>query len=714
MSLLPPVTLALSLAASYSSTAFAPASATSSIQALARALKDTDPNVRIEAVNALAELGPAAAETVPALLDALDSNAKLTLESQDFQMAVARALTRIGKPAVPALVRTIGESEKWQVRSAAVRAIADMRRGAIDAVPGLVEILKGSGVKFTRAGGDAARALAGIGKPAVPELIELVKDSIPIETPNIFESHHRKMALHHAARALGQIGPDAVDAAPTLAAALKDVDEFDKLPVAGALCCVRRGDRAGLDALEAGLRHERAINRRMAAMLLGQVGQDAAPVVPTLTKLLSDTDKDVRTTAAEALGRIGRDGPSAVPALVRALEDDNTEVRQAAATALGECALKPEAAVPALTRVLRDKDATVRQAAAVALGEFGAEARAALPTLAEALRDKAETVSTSTAVTLGEIGTAAPAEVVAAVSKALRDPEPAIRRLAVYSLSQCGQAAAQALSGVLKDSDAETRQTAAFALGAMGEAGRSAVPTLVELAKGKDAMTRYSALEALATIGPAAGEPSVAVCRAALEDGEGMVRKAAADALGGIGPGAKEVLPQLLTATKDADQYVRIAAALALWKISGKFTEAKPVLQTSLTDTNRFLRLEAAWMLLYDNESAGPALSVLREALQDKDLEVRVKAVQMLAVPDGPTRDVLPLLRQALRDPDLLVPAIRALGANGPGAREAAPDLVAILGQPSVGHISVTFRRREILKALRMIDPALATKVVPR
>jgi HEAT repeat protein len=720
MFLLLSVALALSLAAAYSSTAPEPVAASSarSVQDLVLALKDSDPRIRIESANALAALGPEAAEAVPALMDALKSSAKLPPGNVAFHVSVTRALTRIGKPAIPALVRAIGEREESQARSAAAGALAGMGRGASDAVPDLIRILKGNGDRFNQADRDASRALAGIGKPAVPALIELMKESIPVKTPNVTEALNRGLVLQHAAQALGEIGPGATDAVPALVQALKDVDEeFDRLTIAGALCRVRPRERAALNTLEAGLRHANFQPRQLAAMLLGELGPDAAPVVPSLAKLLSDIDESVRTAAAEALAKIGRDGPSAVPALLRALEDEKPKVRTAAATALGLYAQKPAAVVPALARLLRDRDASVRQAASAALVGFGGEARAAVPALAETLRDESEFARITTSLTLAKIGTASPVEVVAAVAKLLQDSKPAVRRAAVVTLSQCGPAAAPALLDALKDSDGQTRQWAAFALGSLGslgEAGHTAVPTLVELAKVKDARSRASALEALAKVSPAAGGPAVAACQAALQDPEGMVRKAAADALGRIGPGAKEVLPQLLTATKDADGYVRIAAAQALWRISGKITDAKPVLQKCLTDANREFRLEAARVLLNDPESAGSALSALREGLQDLDLAVRLKAVQMVAVPDGPTRDVVPLLRQALQDPELLDLAIPALGAYGPAARDVAPDLVAILDRPSAIIQNAISRRGEIIIALRKIDAELAAKVSAR
>jgi HEAT repeat protein len=103
-----------------------------------------------------------------------------------------------------------------------------------------------------------------------------------------------------AARALGQLGPAAVAAAPALAQALSD---------------------------------DNGHVRREAAIALGRIGPaaEAVAAVP-LARALEDADPTIRTVAARALGRIR--AKDATPALTRHLEDDDDAVRQAARASL--------------------------------------------------------------------------------------------------------------------------------------------------------------------------------------------------------------------------------------------------------------------------------------------------------------------------------------------------------------------------------------------
>jgi HEAT repeat protein len=102
-----------------------------------------------------------------------------------------------------------------------------------------------------------------------------------------------------SARALGQIGPEAKEAAPALIQALKEQDE--------------------------GVRY-------WATRALGQIGRGA---VPELIQALKDQDEEVRYWAALALGEIGPAAKDAIPALMEARDSDgDRNVRAAAATAV--------------------------------------------------------------------------------------------------------------------------------------------------------------------------------------------------------------------------------------------------------------------------------------------------------------------------------------------------------------------------------------------
>jgi HEAT repeat protein len=64
---------------------------------------------------------------------------------------------------------------------------------------------------------------------------------------------------------------------------------------------------------------------------LSEIGAEAAPALPTVIKVSTGPDKEVRGAACWVLGRIG---PAAIPALEKLLQDEDEGVRSAAAQAL--------------------------------------------------------------------------------------------------------------------------------------------------------------------------------------------------------------------------------------------------------------------------------------------------------------------------------------------------------------------------------------------
>ena len=234
---------------------------------------------------------------------------------------------------------------------------------------------------------DAADAIAKIGSPAVPFLIEALKNE-------------NRQVRWRAASALGEIGAEAASAVPALIVRLEDEDEYI---------------------------------RRIAAHALGKIGPEASAAVPTLIKALQDEDRHQRMVAAYALGKIGTEAVSAVPALINTLQDSNAEIRLNAAMALGRISADAASAVPALIVALQDQDKYVRQSAADALGRFGAKAKTAVPALVSALKDENKYVRLNAASALGRIGLEAKPAIPALIT-ALQDDKVEVRRNAATGL----------------------------------------------------------------------------------------------------------------------------------------------------------------------------------------------------------------------------------------------------------------------------------------
>ena len=212
--------------------------------------------------------------------------------------------------------RGLAPHERWRGRT-----MADWQGDLRDAAP--------------RARVAALSGLAFFGAAAVPGMIEALRD--PDAQVRV-----------GAARALGQVGPGAVEALVPLGQALRDADA-----------------RVRFDA----------------AVALGRIGPAAADGVPGLRRALSDPAGEVRVGAAMGLGGIGPAAREAMPALVQALREGNAVLRMSAASAIGGIGPDARGAVPDLRAALRDGNTSVRTSAAMALGSIGPGAREAIPDL---------------------------------------------------------------------------------------------------------------------------------------------------------------------------------------------------------------------------------------------------------------------------------------------------------------------------------------------
>jgi HEAT repeat protein len=175
-------------------------------------------------------------------------------------------------------------------------------------------------------------------------------------------------------------------------ARMRDPDVWVRLAVTEAL------DAAGdAQAARAYLREATADRnvfvRWAAARALGRTAPPkpepaaVADDVAALTRLVADTDLDVRTAALNALARFGPAAKSAAPAVLVAASRGDVEPRVTALRTLAALETDAASTVAVLTQGLTDPDVRLRRAAAAGLVRFGPDARPALPALRRALAD---------------------------------------------------------------------------------------------------------------------------------------------------------------------------------------------------------------------------------------------------------------------------------------------------------------------------------------
>jgi hypothetical protein len=179
---------------------------------LLRGLGEADPKMRIAGARGLERLGRDAASASPALVRALED------PDRRVRLSAACALGRLdarAESAVPVLVRVLKEDQsRLDDRSRATIALARLGPLARPALWILLDSLAGQE--------ESAEALAEIGVPSIPGLVELL-------------THPDPVVRRRAAGTLGRIGSAARSAVEVLTAALQDRDPQVRVEAVRAL-----------------------------------------------------------------------------------------------------------------------------------------------------------------------------------------------------------------------------------------------------------------------------------------------------------------------------------------------------------------------------------------------------------------------------------------------------------------------------------------------
>lgn len=217
------------------------------------------------------------------------------------------------------------------------------------------------------------------------------------------------------AAALARVAVDR-DELMTLVGALADKEPFVRWQAGQTLATLR--SRAALESLLQALRTPPMARQAAAAEALGTLGDKRA--VPALLEATRSRHVGVRASAIEALGHIG--ATDAIPLLLQMLRDEAAGVRRAAAWALGQ--LGDPSAVDALAVRLNDaqEHVLVRQSAAWALAKMDVNS-VAVAALTRALDDPDPQVRWYAAQGLGRGKGAASDETVRAALRAHLDDE---------------------------------------------------------------------------------------------------------------------------------------------------------------------------------------------------------------------------------------------------------------------------------------------------
>lgn len=587
-------------------------------------LRESDAELRRTAAEVLGAIGPPTREfpqVVPSLIAALKDQSPLV------KLAAAVALAQIdatrATEAVPILAASLDVP-------GAAEALGEIGRAARSAVPALISALrkrKGDEDDEARRS-SASRALARIGPPALPALLDALKDSrdgvaplaaealgwmipSPNEAASALRQAIRRDRAHAGAYALalGKLAPPPREAVPELTALLPDAAVRPQ--AAAALVRIDPAQAAKVLPLLLDDLKSKDENRRQGAVTaLGLMGPEAALALPELLKrfndeqlsqsieialigigekaaigiadLLDDFSPPLRQRALDTLLQMGSAARPARFAAVKRLADSVPEVRVRAAMVLEAIGTETESAVAPLIANLTPPQEPVRQASASALGHLGSVAKAARASLVECLLDPDPVVRYYAALALGGIEPA-DADIESALRAALDDPSPQVRIGAVDSLMR------------------RNRKWAA-----------EAEPILLTLSRPlHDLDTRIRAAEGLLTIAPEKAKPSLPLLHSELNGPSPAIRLRAASLLMRLEPGqTPHLVLGLITALRMADPAVRGSIAQALGKLGGKARAAIPILQRLVQFDLPSVRKEAAKALRAIDAAAAKRIGI--------------------------------------------------------------------------------------------------------
>lgn len=542
-------------------------------------LRERSPALRIAAAQALGALGAAARPAIPALRE-LTADKESASEVTGAAGAALLALPLDRKEDLPVLVellKNVGLPN--EVRAAAVEQIARLGPEAADAVPDLLEIVADR--KGEAATEYLPNAIGRMGEGALPKVVAVVRA--------------KKEGWQRQCATLLHFGPSGRAVALRW---LTDEDDELRAQAAWLLGAMGPSPEAAVPLLDA-LNDLSAIVRWNAAAALYFTNVDATAAVPALTKRLLDPNPLVRQTAAWELLRYRPASRAAVPALIDALKDDDEHVRVAAMNALRHIGVERQH-VGGLVTILEGKGSGAREVLQL-LPDLSDDAKEAVPALRELRKD--ERWQEPVLVALwhvagdGSAGTRlldrlrqpdrnARAEAVyalggkggnavlllAALTDALRDPEPSVRQAACRTLARVGaddHAALRELVALIKqDRNEAVILEAQDALVAMKSAAKEAVPALKEIRKKASPSDQADWNAILWQISN--DDEAFAALTALLADRDACA--AAARALAEIGPPAKSAVPALRAQRDNPKRTLRELAAIerALRQIDAK------------------------------------------------------------------------------------------------------------------------------------------------
>ena len=634
-------------------------------------LKSPDWQERLQAIEALAALGPLARPAIPALMAALEDEWPLEGSYSPFN-----------------------PFHDYGIRAAAVKTLlavgpAAERRLLREGLPRLIVGLE-NGTDTTRAHTATALGLLGPrARPAIPALLRQLRNVNQQTDPSV--------------NALVAIGPDSIPGATALLE-----DEAQDVRAVGVVTLAAFGKQASKSLPKlAALSKDRAANVRNAvAELIVAIDKEGAVAISVLSSLMQDQDEWVRGSAASQLSKFGPRARAELPSLYAALASKDPSIAILAA----ETIIAINGPTPESTRYLLNHlnsisdDWHVRKA----LRDSGKAARAAVPPLLKMLDDPYPDVVLDVAWILTGISPSDAARAVPAIVRGLKldkwdDTKYALAAGVLRDIGPAAREAAPALLALLASNrlSDNTRREMIQAIRQIGFELASVRPALARYLANDEQLPWASQVAAhLDPDGPLTVPSLIAVLHYPdlLHQGSAMVD------LARLGKRSRPAVPLLERMLQEKDGWLRYRAALALIQITGQKEPYLDVIQRGIqydyqaVHALQTLPPEATW-----------AVPLLLKSLSHPDRYIRAAAAESLSTFGSAAHEATPILIRLLRaewareprklEYHLMYAIVPTLGAIGPAAKDALPTLRDMM--PG----SDPFLYSQLVDAIRRIDP---------
>lgn len=285
--------------------------AVSAVPALIRATRDENAEVRYWAVEGLRKIGPPAREASAALTVVLADDIRTNQE------AARRAIETIGPSGLPVVMPLLKSPDPW-VRGNAAEVVGAIGGGKSESVKGLIALLQDDSL-WVRA--SAAWAIGRIGpsaKAAAKPMMRALSEELRRD-PTLSEPGQR-LRVENLVYGLGRLKNASNDAVPLVVSVFYDGTDSLRAVAAEALAGI--GSKAA-SPMATAVRSATAMPVRIeAARSLRLMGSEGKKAVNDLVKVLENTDeleggRDLVIATADALGAMGKSARGGLKVLER-------------------------------------------------------------------------------------------------------------------------------------------------------------------------------------------------------------------------------------------------------------------------------------------------------------------------------------------------------------------------------------------------------------